>query len=93
MDNYPAETVPNELSKGYFQWRCRRGMKELDFIMTRYLEASYASMSDQDKVQFNEFLQIQDMTLWSWLNGKVTPEDPETARLVKDICAAGYLKK
>ena len=93
MTDYPAETVPNELTEGYFQWRCRRGMKELDFIMTRYLKDAYPSMTQQDKVQFNEFLQLQDMTLWSWLNGKVIPDDDATAKLVKDICAAGYLKK
>ena len=91
--DYPAETVPAELTEGYFQWRCRRGMKELDFIMTRYLNQAYPTMSNQDKKHFNEFLQLQDMILWSWLNGKETPKDEITARLVKDICAAGYLKK
>ena len=91
--DYPAETVPAELSKGYFQWRCRRGMKELDFIMTRYLNHAFPTMTNQDKIQFNAFLQRQDMLLWSWLNGKVTPKDQSTVRLVKDICAAGYLKK
>ncbi len=93
MTDYPAETVPDESTEGYFQWRWRRGMKELDFIMTRYLKDAYPSMTEQDKVQFNEFLQLQDMTLWSWLNGKVIPDDDTTVKLVKDICAAGYLKK
>ncbi len=93
MSDYPAESVPNELTEGYFQWRCRRGMKELDFIMTRYLSAAYPGMSDQDKTQFNEFLQLQDMMLWSWLSGKKVPEDAATAQLVADICASGYLKK
>jgi len=93
MSDYPAETVPKELTQGYFQWRCRRGMKELDFIMTRYLESAYPSMTNQDKIQFNEFLQLQDMTLWSWLSGKQSPDDESTTRLVADICASGYLKK
>lgn len=93
MSDYPAETVPDELTEGYFQWRCRRGMKELDFIMTRYLADAYPGMSQQDRVQFNEFLQLQDMTLWSWLSGKQSPEDAPTARLVAEICASGYLKK
>ena len=93
MNDYPAESVPSQLTEGYFQWRCRRGMKELDFIMTRYLKDAYPSMSDQDKIQFNEFLQLQDMLLWSWLSGKKKPDDESTAHLVAEICASGYLKK
>ncbi len=68
-------------------------MKELDFIMTRYLKQAYPSMTEQEKVQFNDFLQLQDMRLWSWLSGKKTPEDASTAKLVADICASGYLKR
>ena len=33
--------MTTRLQKGYLQWRCRRGTKELDVILTRYLEKKY----------------------------------------------------
>jgi antitoxin CptB len=81
-----------ELSEGYFRWRCRRGMKELDFILNRFLDARYASMTEQDKQQLDQLLEEQDMLLWYWLSGKQQPtgEHQTFAPLVERICAAGY---
>ncbi|MFC3193861.1 succinate dehydrogenase assembly factor 2 [Marinicella sediminis] len=80
------------LTEGFFRWRCRRGMKELDFILNRYLDACYGSMSEVDKTIFNQLLEEQDMLLWYWLSGKRQPADEHQlfSGLVKQICAAGY---
>ena len=83
------------LTQGYFSWRCRRGMKELDFILNRYLDAEFSGMSEPTKQLFNDMLAEEDMLLWYWLSGKSQPED-STLRfktLVEQICAAGYHKK
>lgn len=83
------------LTQGYFSWRCRRGMKELDFILNRFLAAQYSQMTDHSKLLFNEMLAEEDMLLWYWLSGKSKPVD-STARfktLVEQICAAGYHQK
>lgn len=84
-----------ELTEGYFRWRCRRGMKELDFILNRYLDSMYKHMSDETKMLFNDFLEEQDMLLWYWLSGKQLPDGKHQkfAQLVSEICAAGYHKK
>lgn len=84
-----------ELTEGYFRWRCRRGMKELDFILNRYLDATYGHMSAETKLLFNDLLEEQDMLLWYWLSGKQFPVDEHQkfAHLVGEICVAGYHKK
>jgi antitoxin CptB len=81
-----------ELTEGYFRWRCRRGMKELDFILNRYLDACYQGMSGENKQLLDELLEEQDMLLWYWLSGKQQPGDGHQrfVPLVEQICAAGY---
>lgn len=81
-----------ELTKGYFQWHARRGMKELDFILNRFIEAHYTKMSQADKICFDQLLGQQDMLLWYWLSKKQQPEDQQTAELVNQICEIAYLK-
>ncbi len=87
--NTMATTI---LSEGYFRWRCRRGMKELDFILNRYLDAQFDQMNDETKQLFDDMLAEEDMLLWYWLSGKSYPAGI-TLRfksLVEQICAAGY---
>ncbi len=83
------------LTQGYFSWRCRRGMKELDFILNRYLDAQYPQMTDETKHLFDDMLAEEDMLLWYWLSGKSQPDDSNLhfKTLVEQICAAGYHKK
>ncbi len=83
------------LSEGYFRWRCRRGMKELDFILNRFLDAEYKTLSTSKKVLFNDMLAEEDMLLWYWLSGKSKPEMEriQFKDLVEQICAAGYHQK
>ncbi len=90
--NGPATAA---LTEGYFRWRVRRGMKELDFILNRYLDAEYSRMDNATKQLFDDMLAEEDMLLWYWLSGKTEPADT-TLRfkpLVEQICAAGYHKK
>lgn len=88
-----TDSVEN-LTEGYFKWRCRRGMKELDFILNRYLDAEFTDMSDSNKHLFNAMLAEEDMLLWYWLSGKTKPEKDKQpySSLVEQICAAGYHK-
>lgn len=89
------EKPVEDLTEGYFRWRCRRGMKELDFILNRFLDARFAQMTTDSKKLFDNLLEEQDMLLWYWLSGKQQPEQ-EYQRfnaLVGEICAAGYHKK
>mgnify|MGYP000029356574 FL=1 len=82
------------LTEGYFRWRCRRGMKELDFIFNRFIDAQFTELDDDSIALFDELLNEEDMLLWYWLSGKSKPDEQHLRYqfLVEQICAAGYHK-
>lgn len=58
-----------------FKMRCRRGMKELDFVLTRYLERHFGSADEEEVRLFDELLELQDPVLFGILFGlEATPE-------------------
>ncbi|MBV6423908.1 MAG: FAD assembly factor SdhE [Steroidobacteraceae bacterium] len=67
------------------RWRCRRGMKELDLLLGRYLESAYAAASSHERAVFARFLELPDPELAAYLLGGVTPAAPDFARLVHRV--------
>ena len=66
-------------------WRCRRGVKELDILLGRYLEQRYNDAGVQEHVLFDRLLELQDPVLLKYLMGKQSPEDAELCQLVELI--------
>lgn len=77
--------MSERLKKGYLQWRCRRGTKELDVVLNRFLDSSYDQLTDTELVDFDELLNAQDTHLWYWLSGKEKPEDLKTQEVVAKV--------
>ena len=71
----------SEMSR--LRWLCRRGMKELDLVMTDYLERHYASASVSHQAQFRDLLQMQDPDLYNLLLRRGEPDDPELVALLQ----------
>jgi antitoxin CptB len=57
------------------RWRCRRGMKELDLVLVRYLEQEYPAASPADRAAFARILELQDPELFGYLVGRDSPTD------------------
>jgi len=76
-----------KLKKGYLQWRCRRGTKELDVVLNRFLEAHYQQLSEQELLNFDSLLETQDTLLWYWLSGQSQPENSKFQTLINKINA------
>jgi antitoxin CptB len=70
------------------QWRCRRGIRELDLLLRRFLEHGYDRLSHEDKRMFEYLLDQNDPDLLAWLMGNSDPLEENTRRLVADIRAA-----
>ena len=70
-----------ELSR--LRWLCRRGMKELDVVMGRYLEQYYTSASSAEQAQFKALLEMPDPDLYDLLLGRSTPSDAELVRFIQ----------
>jgi len=45
------------------RWQCRRGMRELDELLSSYLENKYQETSDKEKIAFNKLLELSDNEL------------------------------
>ncbi len=74
---------PAELSR--LRWRCRRGMKELDVIMSRYLERHYANATQAAQAQFNRLLEMPDPELYRLLLGKDEASDPALQEFAREL--------
>ena len=69
------------------QWRCRRGIRELDLLLRRFLEQGYDRLSHEDKWMFEYLLDQNDPDLLAWLMGNSDPLEENARRLVADIRA------
>lgn len=58
----------SELSR--LRWLCRRGMKELDLVMTRYLDNHYETASLDEQALFKILLDMPDPDLYALLLGR-----------------------
>jgi antitoxin CptB len=72
-----------ELSR--LRWLCRRGMKELDVIMTRYLEDCYANADEADQQGFNDLLEMPDPDLYSLLLGRQSCSNENAKNVIRSI--------
>ena len=76
---------PQELGK--LRWRCRRGMKELDVLLARYVDERFCSASNAEQEAFRRLLDTQDPVLYGYCLGSVPPP-PRFAPLIERITAA-----
>ena len=67
------------------RWLCRRGMKELDLVMTRYLDCCYAQADEADKMGFEALLDMSDPDLYALLLGRNTSSSQNAERVVRSI--------
>ncbi len=66
-------------------WRCRRGMKELDILLDRYVRSRVADASTHDRDTLRQLLELPDPVLADLLFGHTPVSDPNMARLVAAI--------
>jgi len=53
------------------KWQCRRGTKELDFLLNRYLETGYLVADQGERDLFVELLGMEDDMLVGVLMGEL----------------------
>jgi len=67
------------------EWRCRRGMKELDLLLLRYLRDRHALAAIDERAAFVEFLELPDPDIARYLIAGDAPEDPRYAALCQSL--------
>jgi antitoxin CptB len=69
-------------------WQCRRGMLELDLLLSRFLEVGFADLDPAQRQTFDRLLAYQDQVLYDWLMGHAVAADAAIRDLVTRIRAA-----
>lgn len=65
------------------RWRCRRGTKELDIVMNRYLQERYETANPEEQESFNVLLGVEDPIIFDMLMDKTTSEDADQQALIE----------
>ncbi len=68
------------------RWRCRRGMRELDQLMLRYLDHRWPTADDEERKLFLHLLDCEDDKLWRWFMGLERSQD-ESINVIVNIIA------
>jgi len=71
---------------GRLRWRCRRGMKELDVLLERYMDERFATASLPEQDAFRLLLETQDTVLYAYCLGSA-PVPPQLRGLIERITA------
>lgn len=69
------------------RWRSRRGMLELDLLLTKFAAQRYPLLDDADQAAYRHLLTHDDWQLWDWLQGQ--PPARDLARIVHLVAAFG----
>jgi antitoxin CptB len=73
------------MNKNRLLWASRRGMLELDLILTPFVENVYNTLSEDDQLRFEVLLECEDQTLFMWFMQREYPSDPNMERIIKII--------
>ena len=73
---------------GELVWRSRRGVKELDLMLIRWLERYYPQASPAERTNFERFLDLPDPEMAAYLLKDERPADPAFAALVAQLATA-----
>lgn len=78
-------TVAADFNMARLRWRCRRGMRELDVLLNRYLERAWETASPTERDAFLQLVDLQDPDLFGYLVGRATPAEESQRAIIACI--------
>ena len=57
------------------RWNCRRGMLELDLVLTGFLDKHYTKLTKSQAKVFKDLLDYPDTELWDMIIARTEPAD------------------
>jgi succinate dehydrogenase flavin-adding protein (antitoxin of CptAB toxin-antitoxin module) len=73
------------VNRAKLAWRCRRGMRELDVVLMRYLERDFDTAEATEQASFELLLSLQDPDIYDLLTGRITADDPGVQHVVERL--------
>jgi antitoxin CptB len=61
--------------EGRLRWRCRRGMKELDILLSRYLDQRFCAAPPDEQEAFRRLLERPDPEIYAYCLGAERPPE------------------
>lgn len=71
--------------KSRIRWLCRRGMKELDVLLERFVGAEYDSLDPSERAELLTLVQMEDPDLYTLIMARATPDSDIQADLLARI--------
>ena len=75
----------NAATLSRLRWRCRRGMRELDTLLERWVVEKWPTADSSERANFERLLNCEDDQLWDWCMSRSDPADPELASIVGQL--------
>ena len=76
-------TADPELSR--LRWRCRRGMRELDMLLLKYLDSCYVDAEPAEQRAFRRLLTTPDPDILALLTGRASADDEYLSYVIKRL--------
>ncbi len=73
------------MSPSRLRWQCRRGMRELDVLLTRFLDETYPTADTAEKAAFERLLQLADPELIGYLLRGEQADDVDEERVLAQL--------
>ena len=67
------------------KWRCRRGMRELDVLLMRYMDRVYPDADPGQREAFEALLSLQDPEILALLTGRQIADDGRVQDVVQRL--------
>lgn len=77
----------DEQEFGKLRWRCRRGIKELDVLLTRYYDERFRDAPAAEQKAFRGLLEAQDAAVYAYCLERLAPPTAELSALIDRITA------
>ena len=77
------ESVHDSIAR--LRWRCRRGTREMDLLLLRFLERDYPHLGAGEQSLFGALLGEPDPDLYAWITGQSEPSNPDYLPIIGKI--------
>jgi antitoxin CptB len=68
---------------GRIRWHCRRGLLELDLVLTKFLDTRFESLTALQKESFIRLINYADNDLWDLIGRKAQSNDPQIEEIIR----------
>lgn len=73
------------MEKNRLRWASRRGMLELDLVLSPFVEQHYDHLEEADKQLFQQLLEEQDQDMFNWFIHRQEPESESLQKIVSIV--------